>query len=54
MVCYSDEAMRALAEYIEVHDKCANEPDETYRATFISMNPIRKRLSGLLKSEVLP
>jgi len=41
---YSPEAMKALLEYIKAFDKCANEPDETYGAVFIAMEPQRKRL----------
>ena len=41
---YSEEALRALAEYISASDKCAKEPDETYGAAFIAMEPQRGRL----------
>ena len=42
---HSEEAMRVLADYIIVSDKCANEPDETYGAAFIALGPLRERLS---------
>lgn len=40
----SNETMTALAEYINAFDKCAKEPDETYGAAFIAMEPKRERL----------
>ena len=48
---YSPEALTALAEYIIASDKCANEPDETYGATFIAMEAERKQLKKFFTTQ---
>ena len=51
MANYSNEAMIALAEFIKASDKCSNEPDETYGAVFIEIEPKRKRLEQFFTSQ---
>jgi hypothetical protein len=51
MINYSNDELAALVEYIKAFDKCANEPDETYGASFIKMEAERKRLKKFFTSQ---